>query len=249
MRGAAANGLTEALVWAFAGALVGALSGALSGPTVRVRVMGQAHRLGLILKCRRPPPPTPARGIFYLCIGCYFGFLEIHGLTQTHRRQTFHPAPPCWFCRRVAAGSPWPARESRRQADGHRHGRRHRCPAADRRNCVLCARSAHRPVPRLGDPALRHVFAASGLDQRAPGHAMADIATQQGHRCRRGCHPRHHRTLPAGTPQLSGGLHVSVQGQAETGRGQTQGPAHPGGLQPRDAGGQPRRIRGARRAD
>ena len=50
-------------------------------------------------------------------------------------------------------------------------------------------------------------------------------------------------------PSLSGRLHLPLQGQAEARRGQAQGAAHAGGLQPRHAGGQPRRIRGARRAD
>jgi hypothetical protein len=50
-------------------------------------------------------------------------------------------------------------------------------------------------------------------------------------------------------PGLPGGLHLPLQGQAEARRGPAQGPADPGRLQPRHPGGEPRRIRGARRAD
>ena len=53
----------------------------------------------------------------------------------------------------------------------------------------------------------------------------------------------------AGAARLPGRLHLPLPGQAEARGGQAQGPAHAGRLQPRHPGGQPRRIRGARRPD
>ena len=68
------------------------------------------------------------------------------------------------------------AREGRKAAHGHRHGRRHGCAAPDRGDGVLRARAALRAVPRLGNAALRHLLAAPGPDQRAAGHAVAHLA-------------------------------------------------------------------------
>ena len=87
-------------------------------------------------------------------------------------------------------------------------------------------RPALRAVSRLGNPALRHLLAAPGFDQRAAGHAVA----HQPGRSRRGAGARHHGAVPAGSTVLPGGLHLPLQGQAKARRGQVQGPAHAGGL-------------------
>jgi transcription-repair coupling factor (superfamily II helicase) len=129
---------------------------------------------------------------------------------------------------------------------------RHRIVTADANDAqrlideiVLRARPALRPLPRLGDAALRQLLAAPGPDQRAPGHAVAHLQKEADV-----------VLVPATTalyrlapPAFLAGYTFHFKVQAEAGRGQAEGPAHAGRLQPRDAGGEPRRIRRARRPD
>ncbi len=121
------------------------------------------------------------------------------------------------------------------------HGR----AAAARRTGLLRPGPALLPVSGLGNAALRQLLAAPGPDQRAAGHALAHLAG----RGRRGDRAGHHRALPVGAALLPGPLHLPLQGQAAAGGSPAQGPAHPGRLQPRDPGGQPGRVRRARRPD
>jgi transcription-repair coupling factor (superfamily II helicase) len=65
--------------------------------------------------------------------------------------------------------------------------------------------AALRAVPRLGDAALRHLLAAPGPDQRAPGHAVAHPAARQGRPVPTWSGARHHGAVPAGAaPFLAG---------------------------------------------
>jgi transcription-repair coupling factor (superfamily II helicase) len=105
-----------------------------------------------------------------------------------------------------------------------------RCPAPVGRNCLLRARLALHAVPRLGNPALRQFLTPPGFDQRTPGHTVA-------HRRRAAdvvLVPATTALVPLGAPSVFGGLHLSLQGQAAAGRGQTQGSADAGRLQPCD---------------
>ena len=65
-------------------------------------------------------------------------------------------------------------------------------------------RPACRPVPRLGNAALRPVLAASGPGLGAARHALPRLAR----RMRRAGGRRHDRTLPARAASLPGGVHL-----------------------------------------
>jgi hypothetical protein len=73
------------------------------------------------------------------------GFFGFHGPTQTCARQALHPAPPGRLGRFPGWRS-WPPAKRRPAPDGHRHRRRHRRAAPDRRDGLLRARPALRAV-------------------------------------------------------------------------------------------------------
>jgi hypothetical protein len=133
--------------------------------------------------------------------------------------------------RRPRPGQAWPAprparpRRLRRRA-GHRPGwrarpvaagRRHRQsagrPAPLGRDRLAGPRPAHPPAARLGNPALRQLFAPPGPDLRAPVHALRDQPRRGRHRPGAGLHG----ALPAGAAGLPGGLHLLLkQGASST---------------------------------
>jgi hypothetical protein len=123
------------------------------------------------------------------------------GPAQTLPRQTLHPAPP-----RRLADSLLLARLAERDKAAGRTTAIVTADATDAQRLIdemaffapglRCAL-----FPRLGNPALRHLLAAPGPDQRAPGHAVAHQPA--GDRRRRGAGARHHRAVPAGATRPS----------------------------------------------
>jgi transcription-repair coupling factor (superfamily II helicase) len=95
-------------------------------------------------------------------------------------RQTFHPAPP--------AGSADALLLARLASAKRPAGKPTAIVTADATDAqrlidemaVFCARAALRAVSRLGNPALRHLLAAPGPDQRAAGHAVAHLSQATG---------------------------------------------------------------------
>ena len=130
-------------------------------------VAGTSWRWRPILESRRTPLPVQARGVLHFLAALSWTYPSSPPASASPCRA--RPARPTRCC--------WPALAEREKAAGrahrHRHGRRQRRAAPDRRDRVLRARPALRAVPRLGDAALRHLLAAPGPDQRAPGHAVA----------------------------------------------------------------------------
>ena len=209
------------------------------------------HGRCAILKSAQPPPPGPrTRGFLHSCHPATISFDRLHGIALTQTRQTFHPAAAGRLGRRPAAGAPGPGRT-------RQPGRLTAivtAQAADAQRlldeiAVLCARPALRHVPGLGDPALRHLLAAPGPDQRTPGHLVAHFAPRPGQRRRPGADSGGNRPVPAGAAGLPGRLHLPIQAAPEARRGAPARPADAGRLQPCQPGREPGRIRGARQPD
>ena len=170
---------------------------------------------------------------------------RLHALPPRHRtRQALHAASPSGLGRRLAAGAlRREAAPASRVDDGDLHQRADRYPAALRRAGVLRAAAARGRVPGLGDAALRHLLAARGPDLRAPVDPLED----RPRRGRRGADAGDDGTGSPGAAELSRGVQLRIQAEAEARRGGLACPAHARGLHPCEPGRLAGRIRGARR--
>ena len=100
-------------------------------------------------------------------------------------------------------------------------------------------------LSRLGNPALRHVFAAPGPDFGAAGDAVPDFARRVRHR-RGGAV---HRAVPAGAAGVSGRPHLFPQAEGHARRSRLPRADGAGRLHPRQSGVRAGRVFDPRRPD
>ena len=117
--------------------------------------------------------------------------------------------------------------------------------AAENRAGVFRARAQDVRVPRLGNPALRSVFAARRSGVGTSGHALRNDARHLRCRHRAGYH-RSYALDARGVPRRQ---HLFLQAGRQTLAGRTAPPVHHRRLHPRHPGSGARRIQFSRRAD